>query len=139
MIEACLSLNYLLLLGVRLRLFFQIIRALLSDSVFLLFCPPVLWVLAVLILTILGLVIPNGLFEVCGTYVLIVDETFFMLSLRSILLSGDRGLRSMFRFIVGLFLWSRSLMLVILIDDLLSDFLFDSCIYCWRPLFSLYP
>ena len=88
-------------------------------------------------LLILGLVIPNGLFGVCGTFVLVVDDAFFMLSLGSILLSGDRGLRSMFRFIVGLFLWSRSLMLVILIDDLLSDFLFDSCIYCWRPLFSL--
>ena len=66
-------------------------------------------------LAILGLVIPNGLFEVCGTYVLI--ETFLLL-LGSILLIGDNGLLSMFRSISDLCLLTLGSMLVTCIDDL---------------------
>ena len=65
-----------------------------------------------------GLNIIDGLFWVCGIYVLRFDDIFFMLCLGSILLIGDRSLRFMSKFNVDLFCLSWSLIFVTFIDDL---------------------
>ena len=87
------------------------------------------------------LVVTGCLFGVCGMCVLLFEEAFTALLaffFDSILFIGDRGLRSILRFIDGLLCLSRSLMLEIFIVDLVYDCLLGSFVSCCRLLLSLY-
>ena len=57
----------------------------------------------------------DGLFGICGAFVLLVEGIFTILLFGYDLLSGDSSLLSIFRFIVGLFCLFRWSVLVIII------------------------